>query len=121
MGENIFKIKMIKIHKIKISKCNAHVGHFFKLNPILCLFQFQMESGGTVLSTSWNEVSQKKVEVKPPDGVEWKQWDGVPKKEEVKPPAVVESKKWDKQSDKIYDMKPSDGMEWKRQNLEPAK
>lgn len=34
-----------------------------------------MESGGTVLSTSWNEVAQKKVEVKPPDGVEWKKWE----------------------------------------------
>ncbi|KAL1502135.1 hypothetical protein ABEB36_007326 [Hypothenemus hampei] len=34
-----------------------------------------MESGGTVLSTNWNEVSKKKVEVKPPDGVEFKKWD----------------------------------------------
>ncbi|XP_035218532.1 protein SGT1 homolog [Stegodyphus dumicola] len=32
------------------------------------------ESGGTVLSTSWNEVGNKKVEVKPPDGVEYKKW-----------------------------------------------
>ncbi|CAL1271600.1 unnamed protein product [Larinioides sclopetarius] len=34
-----------------------------------------MESGGTVLSTSWNEVAQKKVEVKPPDGMEFKKWE----------------------------------------------
>ncbi|CAG9770166.1 unnamed protein product [Ceutorhynchus assimilis] len=34
-----------------------------------------MESGGTVLSTNWNEVSQKKVTVKPPDGLEYKKWD----------------------------------------------
>lgn len=34
-----------------------------------------MESGGTVLSTNWSEVSQKKVDVKPPDGMEWKKWD----------------------------------------------
>ncbi|GFY67825.1 protein SGT1 homolog [Trichonephila inaurata madagascariensis] len=34
-----------------------------------------MESGGTVLSTSWNEVAAKKVEVKPPDGMEFKKWD----------------------------------------------
>lgn len=34
-----------------------------------------LESGGTVLSTSWNEVSEKKVEVKAPDGVEWKNWE----------------------------------------------
>ncbi|XP_067134798.1 protein SGT1 homolog [Centruroides vittatus] len=33
-----------------------------------------MESSGTVLSTNWNEVSEKKVEVKPPDGMEWKKW-----------------------------------------------
>lgn len=33
------------------------------------------ESGGTVLSTNWNEVSQEKVEVKAPDGMEWKKWD----------------------------------------------
>ncbi|KAF8792246.1 protein SGT1 homolog [Argiope bruennichi] len=34
-----------------------------------------MESGGTVLSTSWNEVAQKKVDIKPPDGMEFKKWD----------------------------------------------
>jgi len=34
-----------------------------------------MESGGTVLSTNWNEVGEKKVDVKPPDGMEWKKWD----------------------------------------------
>lgn len=33
------------------------------------------ESGGTVLSTNWNEVSKDKVTVKPPDGVEFKKWD----------------------------------------------
>ncbi len=32
------------------------------------------ESGGTVLSTNWNEVSKKKVEVKPPEGVEFRKW-----------------------------------------------
>ncbi|XP_077869961.1 protein SGT1 homolog isoform X2 [Saccoglossus kowalevskii] len=34
-----------------------------------------MESGGTVLSTNWNEVGEKKVGVKPPDGMEWKKYD----------------------------------------------
>ncbi|GFR01905.1 protein SGT1 homolog, partial [Trichonephila clavata] len=34
-----------------------------------------LESGGTVLSTSWNDVASKKVEVKPPDGMEFKKWD----------------------------------------------
>lgn len=31
-----------------------------------------IESGGTVLSTNWNEVGSKQVEVKPPDGCEYK-------------------------------------------------
>ncbi|KAK4303577.1 hypothetical protein Pmani_024435 [Petrolisthes manimaculis] len=34
-----------------------------------------MESGGTVLSTNWKEVAEKKVDVKPPDGMEYKKWD----------------------------------------------
>uniref|UniRef100_A0A2A4JM71 Uncharacterized protein n=1 Tax=Heliothis virescens TaxID=7102 RepID=A0A2A4JM71_HELVI len=34
-----------------------------------------VESGGTVLSTNWNQVGQDKVEMKPPDGVEFKKWD----------------------------------------------
>ncbi|XP_011308833.1 suppressor of G2 allele of SKP1 homolog, partial [Fopius arisanus] len=33
------------------------------------------ESGGTVLSTNWNEVSKGKVETKAADGMEWKKWD----------------------------------------------
>ncbi|KAF9535454.1 SGS-domain-containing protein [Crepidotus variabilis] len=32
------------------------------------------ESGGTTLSTNWDEVGKGKVEVKPPQGSEWKQW-----------------------------------------------
>ncbi|XKL61238.1 hypothetical protein PGB90_008295 [Kerria lacca] len=32
------------------------------------------ESGGTVLSTNWSEVGKKKVDVKPPNGVEFKSW-----------------------------------------------
>uniref|UniRef100_A0A1A9W9L0 CS domain-containing protein n=1 Tax=Glossina brevipalpis TaxID=37001 RepID=A0A1A9W9L0_9MUSC len=35
------------------------------------------ESGGTVLSTNWNEVSKQPVEVKPPEGTEFKKWDEV--------------------------------------------
>jgi suppressor of G2 allele of SKP1 len=34
-----------------------------------------MESGGTVLSTNWKDVGEKKVDIKPPDGMEWKKWD----------------------------------------------
>jgi suppressor of G2 allele of SKP1 len=32
------------------------------------------ESGGTTLSTNWDEVKKSKVEVKPPAGSEWKKW-----------------------------------------------
>ena len=33
------------------------------------------ESGGTVLSTNWDEISKGKTDVKPPDGMEYKKWD----------------------------------------------
>ncbi|KAG5869344.1 hypothetical protein JTB14_022592 [Gonioctena quinquepunctata] len=33
-----------------------------------------MESGGTVLSTNWSEICKNKVDVKPPDGMEFKKW-----------------------------------------------
>lgn len=33
------------------------------------------ESNGTVLSTNWSEVSKSKVDVKPPDGCEFKNWE----------------------------------------------
>jgi suppressor of G2 allele of SKP1 len=32
------------------------------------------ESGGTTLSTNWDEVGKKEVEVKPPVGSEYKRW-----------------------------------------------
>jgi suppressor of G2 allele of SKP1 len=32
------------------------------------------ESGGTTLSTNWEEVKKAPVEVKPPTGSEWKKW-----------------------------------------------
>ncbi|XP_022172597.1 protein SGT1 homolog [Myzus persicae] len=34
-----------------------------------------MESGGTVLSTNWRDVAKDKVDIKPPEGMEWKKWD----------------------------------------------
>jgi suppressor of G2 allele of SKP1 len=34
-----------------------------------------VESGGTVLSTNWDEVGQKKVEMKTPDGMEYKKYE----------------------------------------------
>ncbi|CAH0548538.1 unnamed protein product [Brassicogethes aeneus] len=33
-----------------------------------------MESGGTVLSTNWNEIGKEKVKIQPPDGMEFKTW-----------------------------------------------
>ncbi|KAF8563469.1 hypothetical protein P879_06997 [Paragonimus westermani] len=33
------------------------------------------ESGGTVLSTNWKEVGKEKVEMKPPDGMEYKKYE----------------------------------------------
>ena len=33
------------------------------------------ESGGTVLSTNWDEIKKERTEVKPPDGMEYKKWD----------------------------------------------
>ncbi|PSS37652.1 hypothetical protein PHLCEN_2v476 [Hermanssonia centrifuga] len=33
-----------------------------------------MESGGTTLSTNWDEVGKSPVDVKPPEGSEWKKW-----------------------------------------------
>ncbi|KAL7729257.1 hypothetical protein ACLKA6_009710 [Drosophila palustris] len=33
------------------------------------------ESGGTVLSTNWNEVGKEKVDIKPPEGTEFREWD----------------------------------------------
>ncbi|KAF8516387.1 SGS domain-containing protein [Gautieria morchelliformis] len=32
------------------------------------------ESGGTTLSTNWADVGKKKVDVKPPEGSEWRKW-----------------------------------------------
>lgn len=41
---------------------------------LLSLF-FKSESGGTVLSTNWKEVGEKKIDIQAPDGLEFKKWD----------------------------------------------
>lgn len=33
-----------------------------------------VESGGTTLSTNWEEIGKEKVTVKPPEGSEWRKW-----------------------------------------------
>ena len=40
----------------------------------LSLLPVQMESGGTVLSTNWKDVGKRKVEMSPPDDVEFKKY-----------------------------------------------
>ena len=35
----------------------------------------QQESGGTCLSTNWKEIGNKKTEIKPPDGMEYKKYE----------------------------------------------
>ena len=40
------------------------------------LMKSYSESGGTTLSTNWDEVGKEKVTVKPPAGAEWKNWEG---------------------------------------------
>lgn len=42
---------------------------------LLYVIHSQTESGGTVLSTNWKEVGKEKVEVKPPDGMEYKKYE----------------------------------------------
>ena len=37
-------------------------------------FLLQMESGGTVFSTNWSDVGKRKVEINPPDDMEWKKY-----------------------------------------------
>jgi len=36
---------------------------------------FQYESGGTVLSTNWEDIKKQKTEIKPPDGMEFKKYE----------------------------------------------
>lgn len=53
------------------------ISYNLRLNVHLCFVffsLFQMESGGTVLSTNWSDVGKRKVEVNPPDDMEWKKY-----------------------------------------------
>jgi len=45
-------------------------------NTKRAMMKSMQESNGTVLSTNWEEVGKKQVEVSPPDGMEYKKWDG---------------------------------------------
>ena len=48
---------------------------FFILGHIYNYYSLQSESGGTVLSTNWGEVGNKKIDVKTPDGMEFKKYE----------------------------------------------
>jgi len=43
-------------------------------NTKRAMMKSMQESNGTVLSTNWEEVGKKTVEVSPPDGMEYKKW-----------------------------------------------
>lgn len=44
-------------------------------NTRKAMIKSMQESGGTVLSTNWDEVGKKHVDISPPDGMEFKKWD----------------------------------------------
>jgi len=44
-------------------------------NTKRAMIKSMQESNGTVLSTNWEEVGQKSVDVSPPDGMEYKKWE----------------------------------------------
>ncbi|ODN04323.1 Protein SGT1 A [Orchesella cincta] len=44
-------------------------------NTKRAMIKSMQESNGTVLSTNWEEVGKKSVDVSPPDGMEYKKWD----------------------------------------------
>ncbi|KAH9944342.1 SGS-domain-containing protein [Epithele typhae] len=60
---------------------DAAVNDFFKKlyadaddDTRRAMLKSYQESGGTTLSTNWTEVGKGNVEVKPPEGSEWKKW-----------------------------------------------
>ncbi|KAJ8489799.1 hypothetical protein ONZ51_g2710 [Trametes cubensis] len=60
---------------------DAAVNEFFKKlyadadeDTRRAMMKSYSESGGTTLSTNWDEVKKSKVDVKPPEGSEWKKW-----------------------------------------------
>jgi hypothetical protein len=55
---------------------SVHTVYLLPLDLFMLLYLYlQQESGGTVLSTNWKEVEREKVEVKAPDGMEWRKWE----------------------------------------------
>ncbi|KAF9015139.1 SGS-domain-containing protein [Cyathus striatus] len=78
---------ILKSDKEKTSDEDPNVGGDSTLNSFFqkifadadedtkrAMMKSYQESGGTTLSTNWDEVGKSKVEVKPPQGAEWKKW-----------------------------------------------
>ena len=77
MSKYSFKLKFMlyffsNVAIIYTRKWNLDFNLFFSRRAMNKSFQ---ESGGTVLSTNWSEVGKSQVEVKPPDGMEFKKWE----------------------------------------------
>jgi len=79
--------EILSSEKEKTTEEDANVGGDATLNSFFqkiygdadedtkrAMMKSYSESGGTTLSTNWNEVGKGKVEVKPPAGSEWKKW-----------------------------------------------
>ena len=56
------------------SSTNEMRDHSTEVISPLSLLPVQMESGGTVLSTNWKDVGKRKVEMSPPEDVEFKKF-----------------------------------------------
>lgn len=71
----LWRSSHIQLHTFPVLVKIAALFHYavsWEFN--LSFISTQMESGGTVLSTNWTDVGKRKVEVNPPDDMEWKQY-----------------------------------------------
>ena len=65
-------VTSIKRVAFALSTYIVHSYNTLYLARSCCL---QQESGGTCLSTNWKEIGNKKTEIKPPDGMEYKKYE----------------------------------------------
>lgn len=54
--------------------CLCYIGYMLIVH-LSFWYVILFVAGGTVLSTNWNEVGGDKVQVRPPDGTEFRPWD----------------------------------------------
>jgi len=70
----------LSVHEIILVQSSIFFASLY-LVLIVCFVVFvyvgnlQQESGGTVLSTNWKDIGKQKTECKPPDGMEFKNWE----------------------------------------------